>query len=203
VPRSEGGPGHYDLRVIAIMPDELRKPYLKQADRDFILEGLARNHRPQRIVNDLQLERGVTTTRQNVIGYSKRNPEIIQTLRSKFIDSLGNCALIEKAERIAELEKMYEKFLQNCAGNYSKENIEVLQGLIVQIQKEVEPLKIKGEGFESKNTTNVFTFGGEFSRELRQLDTTELRAFRDALRSRIAKKRESPVVLRDEVSSDN
>jgi hypothetical protein len=131
------------------------KRYLRQIEKDFVLESLARNHRPQRIANDLQIEYGVTTTRQNIMSYKKRNPEIIQTLRTKFIESLGGCALIEKAERIAELEKMYEKFLENCSGCYSKENIEVLQGLIAQIQKEVEPLKIKGEGFENINTTNI------------------------------------------------
>jgi len=185
------------------MPDKLRRYRLSQANRDFILERLARNHRPQRIVNDLQLECGVTTSRQNVASYKKRNPEIIQTLREQFIKSLGSNSLIEKAERITELEKMYERFLENCGGNYSKENIEVLQGLISQIQKEVEPLKIKGEGFESNSTTNIFSFGGEFSKELRQLDIAELKSFRDAIRSRIAEKRASAVVSRIEGSSDN
>jgi len=167
------------------MPDALRKYRLAQADRDFILERLARNHRPQRVVNDLQLERGKVTTRQNVQGYQRRNPEIIQTLREQFIKSLGSNSLIEKAERITELEKMYEKFLETCAGDYSKENIEVLQSLIAQIHKEVEPIKIKGEGFESNSTTNIFTFGGEFHRELRQLDTDSLAELRLAVRNRI------------------
>ena len=167
------------------MPDELRRARLKQSDKDFILERLARNHRPQRIVDDLQLECGVTTTRQNVQGHKKRNPEIIQTLREQFIKSLGSNSLIEKAERITELQKMYDRFLDNCGDNYSKENIEVLQSLIAQIHKEVEPIKIKGEGFESNNTTNIFQFGGEFHRELRQLDADSLEELRLAVRKRI------------------
>lgn len=142
------------------MPDELRKPRLAQVDRDFILERLARSHRPQRIVNDLQLERGISTTRQNIQGYEKRNPEIIRTLREAFIKSLGSNPLIEKAERITELQKMYDKFLENCGDVFSEENIAVLSGLIDQIRKEVEPIKIKGEGFEHSETFNFYEFLG-------------------------------------------
>lgn len=185
------------------MPDELRKYRLGQANRDFILERLARNHRPQRIVNDLQLERGVTTTRQNVGSYKKRNPEIIQTLREQFIKSLGSNSLIEKAERITELEKMYDKFLENCGGSYSKENIEVLQSLIAQIHKEVEPLKIKGEGFESNSTTNIFNLGAGLSSEVRGIETGKLRAIVEVLRNGDRKTGDPPVVSRIEGSSDN
>lgn len=129
------------------MPDDSRKARLKQSDKDFILERLARNHRPQRIAQDLQLERGVITTRQNIQGHKTRNPEIIQTLREQFIKSLGSNSLTEKAERVTELQRLYDRFLDNCGDSFSKENIEVLQSLIAQIQKEVEPLKIQGEGF--------------------------------------------------------
>jgi len=183
------------------MPDELRKPTLNQIHRDFILEGLARNHRPQRIVNDLQSEFGVLTTRQNVQGYVKRNPEIIQTLRAIFIESLGGCALIDKAERIAELEKMYEKFLENCAGNYCQENIKVLSDLIAQIQKEVEPIKLKGEGFGGD--TNIFNLRAGLSPELRETESRKLRSVIEVLRNGNRTSGTPPVVSRFEDSSDN
>lgn len=49
--------------------------------------------------------------------------------------------------------------------------------------------KIEGEGFG--NTTNIFTFGGEFSRELRKIDTDSLAQFALALRNRIRETEES------------
>jgi hypothetical protein len=51
--------------------------------------------------------------------------------------------------------------------------------------------------------TNAVAVGGELSKELRQFDIAELRNFREELRSRIAEKRKSSLVLCDQVSQDH
>lgn len=168
-----------------------RTKKLTKEERDFVIQQLARNHTPTLIVAELQDEFGKTVTPQNIQQYKKRNPELIAETRRVFLASMQDIPLYEKAERIAELQKMYDDFVKLSAGLRTAEVIDVLSGLIAQIQKEVEPIKIKGEGFESNSTTNIFTFGGQFSRELRKVDADSLEGLRVALHNRIRETEES------------
>lgn len=137
------------------MPDALRRPKLNREQKDFVLMCIAREHSPSVVVSELQTEYGVTVTRQNIEAYKKKFKELIAEKRRMFLASMDKIPLFEKAERIWAYQKLYDDFLKVSAGIRTPEVIDVLSGLIEKIRREVEPIKIKGEGFESSNITNV------------------------------------------------
>jgi hypothetical protein len=148
------------------MPDELRKAKLNREQKDFVLQMLAREHHPQVIVEELKQQYSITVSNANICAYRKKFVEILKEKRRMFLESMGGVPLFEKAERLAELQKMYDYLVKQCNGNYSLEvrdkqsYVEILQGLIEQIQKEVEPLKIQGEGFANNSPVFIIQSNG-------------------------------------------
>lgn len=142
------------------MPLSTRYIRLNLEQKEFVLQRLAREHSPSIVVAELQQEYGITITRQAVDSYKKRFPEIVQAKRKSFLESMSGIPLFEKAERITELQKLYDDLIKISAGIRTKEIIETLQGLIAQIQKEVEPLKISGEGFANSSPVFIIQSNG-------------------------------------------
>lgn len=183
------------------MIDTARGYKLTKEQKDFVLMQIAREHSPSVVVSELQSEYGVTVTRQNIEGYKKKHPALIAEKRRMFLASMSNIPLFEKAERIAELQRLYDGFVRMSAGLMSPETIKTLTGIIAQIQKEVEPIKIEGEGFGSN--TNIYNLGAGISPEFREIESRKLKATIKLLRNGDGEKGAPAMVSRLSNPSDN